>query len=315
MPFPASFKVGLVNGKEVACEPVWERFEKSVEEFTPQRVEEITWVPAEQIVEAARIYAPSKPAALLSHMGVTMQNNVIQTTRLLSLLITVTGNFDAREGNGVVQYPIDSYLQMSSKILRPDRKAEEKQFGAAEFPLFAGPESIRSKVHPGLWYKDLEKGGLTKALWTSSNPVVHSEDSTRVIEALKKLELLVVVDFFRTPTADIADYILPPACWLERDEIVDATSYPNFISARQKVIEPVGECRDEYEVLFELLNRMGGGLPFPEPVKTPQDLYNLRLKKMGITFERTEEKRDCLRASHREKVREGVAALRRQTGS
>jgi len=279
-----TFKIKLTNGKEVKCEPAWQRFLKVIEAFSPERVEEITWVPAEQMIEAARTYATSKPAVLLSHMGTTMHNNVIQTSRLLSLLITITGNFDAKEGNGVVQYPINSYLQLSSSILRPDRKAEEKQVGAAEYPLFSGPTSIRSKVHPGLWYKDLEKGGLIKALWTSSNPVVHSEDSTRVIEALKKLELLVVVEFFRTPTADIADYILPPACWLERDEIVDAQNYPNFIAARQKVIEPVGECRDEYEVLFDLLNRMGGSLPFPEPIKTPEDLYDLRLKKIGITF-------------------------------
>jgi anaerobic selenocysteine-containing dehydrogenase len=272
----------LKNGKEVACETVWERFSKVVAPFTPEKVEEITWVPANQMIEAARTYATSKPAALLSHMGTTMHNNVIQTTRLLSLLITVTGNFDAKEGNGVVQFPIRSYLE-TSRDLR-NRKAEEKQIGAAEYPLFAGPDSIRSKVHPGLWYKDLEKGGLIKALWTSSNPVVHSEDSMRVIEALKKLELLVVVDFFRTPTADIADYIIPPASWLERDEIADAQNYPNFIAARQKVIEPIGECRDEFEVLFDILNRMGVPLPFTEPVRTPEELFNLRLKKTGITF-------------------------------
>ena len=279
------FTVRLVNGKEVTCETVWQRFVDIVKEYSPKRVEEITWVPAEQVIEAARTYATSKPAVLMTHMGTTMHTNVIQTTRLLSLLIALTGNFDAREGNGVVQYPVSSYLEMSSKIMRVDRKCEEKQIGAAEYPLFSGPDSIRSKVHPGLWYKDLEKGGMIKALWTSSNPVVHSEDSTRVIEALKKLEILVVVDFFKTPTADIADYILPPASWLEREDIADTQNYPNFIAARQKVIEPVGECRDEYEVLFDLLNRMGVGLRFPEPVKTPGDLYNLRLKKIGMTFD------------------------------
>ena len=169
----------------------------------------------------------------MTHMGITMQTNVIQTSRLLSLLITITGNFDAMKGNGLVQYPIKSYLEMSSKILRANRQVEEKQIGAAEYPLFSGPDSIRAKVHPGLWYKDLEKGKVIKALWTSSNPVVHSEDSNRGIAAMKKLKLLVVVDFFRTPTADIADYILPPATWLERDEIADTQNYPNFIAARQ----------------------------------------------------------------------------------
>ncbi|MBW1998563.1 MAG: molybdopterin-dependent oxidoreductase [Deltaproteobacteria bacterium] len=280
-----TFEISLLNGKQVPCEPVWQRLIRVVEPFTPERVEEITWVPSAQIIEAATTYATSKPAVLMTHMGITMQTNVIQTSRLLSLLIAITGNFDAKEGNGVVQYPISSYLEMSSKILRADRQVEEKQIGAAEYPLFSGPDSIRAKVHPGLWYKDLEEGKMIKALWTSSNPVVHSEDSTRVIRAMKKLELLVVVDFFRTPTADIADYILPPACWLERDDIADTQNYPNFIAARQKVVDPVGECRDEYEILFDVLERMGVPLPFPEPIKTPKDLYDLRLKKLGITFE------------------------------
>lgn len=285
-----TFKVTMLNGKEISCEPVWQSLIHVVDPFSPEKVEKITWIPSEQIIEAARTYATRKPAVLMTHMGITMQTNVIQTTRLLSLLIAITGNFDAKEGNGVVQYPIKSYLEMSSKILRADRQVEEKQIGAAEYPLFSGPDSIRAKVHPGLWYKDLEEGNVIKALWTSSNPVVHSEDSTRVIAAMKKLELLVVVDFFRTPTADIADYILPPATWLERDDIADTQNYPNFIAARQKVVDPVGECRDEYEVLFDLLDRMGVDIPFPEPIKTPEDLYNFRLKNLGITFEELKQK-------------------------
>src|SRR4030042_2308350 len=121
------FTVRLINGKEVTCETVWQRFVRIVEEYTPERVEEITWVPAGQMIEAARTYATSKPAVLLTHMGTTMQTNVIQTSRLSSLLIALTGNFDTKEGNGVVQYPINSYLEMSSKILRAHRKVEEKQ--------------------------------------------------------------------------------------------------------------------------------------------------------------------------------------------
>jgi len=283
-------EVTLLSGKKVTCQPVWQRLKEVVKEYPPEKVEEMTWVPAEQIVKAARIYATSKPAVLLAHMGSTMQTNVIQTSRLLSLLIAITANFDMKDGNGVAQYPIDSYIEMSSKILRASRAVEEKQIGAAEFPLFSGPDSIRAKVHPGLWYKRLEEGKVIKALWTSSNPVLNSEDSLRVIHALKRLEILVVVDFFRTPTADIADYILPPASWLEREEIADSQNYPNFIAARQKVIEPLGECRDEYDIIFDLLNRMGVELPFPVPIKTPEDLFNFRLKKLNMTFDEFKKK-------------------------
>lgn len=285
-----SYDVTLISGKKVICQPVWQRLKEIVEEYSPEKVEEIAWVPAEQIVKAARIYATSKPAVLLTHMGPTMQTNVIQTSRLLSILIAITGNFDIKDGNGVAQYPIDSYVEMSSKILRSSREVEEKQIGAAEFPLFSGPDSIRAKVHPGLWYKSIEEGKVIKALWTNSNPVLNSEDSLRVIDALKKLEILVVVDFFRTPTADIADYILPPASWLERDEIADTQNYPNFIATRQKVIEPVGECRDEFEIIFDLLNRMGVELPFPVPIKTPKELFNFRLRKLKMTFDEFKKK-------------------------
>ena len=219
------------------------------------------------MIDAARTYATSKPAALLSHMGTTMHNNVIQTTRLLSLLITVTGNFDAREGNGVVQFPIGSYLD-TSRDLR-NRKAEEKQIGAAEYPSLPDRNRSGQRSIPGCRYKDLEKGGLIKALWTSSNPVVHSEDSMRVIEALKKLDLLVVVDFFRTPTADIADYIIPPASWLERDEIADAQNYPisslpgRRWSSQWGSVVMSTKCYSTSSTGWECLSLLGSGMQDP----------------------------------------------------
>jgi len=70
-------------------------------------------------------------------------------------------------------------------------------------------------------------------------PVVNMQNIRSLRAALKNnLELLVVADFFMTPTAEIADYVLPAATWLERDDLCNAL-YPNYVSARQRVVEPL----------------------------------------------------------------------------
>ena len=92
--FQASLKGEKVDPKIVETEirdAAMGKLTAMIADYPPEKVAEMTWVPAEQIVEAARLYATSKPAALLSHMGPTMQTNVIQTSRMFSLLIAITG--------------------------------------------------------------------------------------------------------------------------------------------------------------------------------------------------------------------------------
>ena len=69
------------------------------------------------------------------------------------------------------------------------------------------------------------------------------------------LELFVVCEFFMTPTAEIADYVLPVATWLERDDTCDMM-YNNYISVRQKVIEPLWECWHDMKIIIELVKRV-----------------------------------------------------------
>lgn len=277
-----AYKVRLVDGEEVECETAWQRLVRKVEEYPPERVAEITWVPKEQIVEAARMYATTKPAALLTHMGTAMNANSIQTSRALSILIAITGNLDVEGGNLFARYPAAAYMDVR-KFLRTSPEQEEKVIGAKEFPLLSGPKSSRAKPHPPTFFKLIEKGEV-KAFWNSSNVVVNSDDCLRALNALKKLELLVVVDFFMTPTAGIADYVLPPASWLEVDGIADGMNQPNYIQARQKVIEPLAECRDEWDIIFDLMDRMGLEVPFPG-VKNYKELLDFRLKKLNMTFD------------------------------
>jgi anaerobic selenocysteine-containing dehydrogenase len=277
-----TYKLTLASGDEVSCETVWQRLAAQVEEFTPERVESITWVPKEEIVNAARTYATTKPAVLMTHMGVAMNHNSIQTSRALSLLIAITGNLDVSEGNVFARFPAIGYMEYRKEI-RCTPEVEKKVIGADEFPLLSGPHSSRAKPHPPLYFKLIEQGKGIKAFWTSSNVVVNIEDSMRAVNALKKLELFIVVDFFMTPTADLADYVLPPATWLEREGIASALNHPNYILARQKAIEPLGEARNEYHIIFDLMEKMG--VEPAIPAENYEELLNYRLRKAAISFE------------------------------
>ncbi|MEM3640784.1 MAG: molybdopterin-dependent oxidoreductase, partial [Candidatus Bathyarchaeia archaeon] len=242
------------------------------------------------IVKAAEIYATSKPASLQSHLGVSMSYNSVQASRALSILVAITGNLDVRGGAEIPNYPIKLTYMNIKKQLRLDREIEKKAIGSVKYPLLSGPNSFRCLTHPPSLFEAMLTGKPypIKGLISTSNLAVSFEDSQKVVEAFKNLELLVVMDFFMTPIAELADYVLPSATYLECDDICDAFCYTNFIAARQKAIEPIEECRDDNEVLFELMKRMVLKLPFP--VSTYREFLDYRLKELGLSFNEFKEK-------------------------
>jgi len=256
-------------------------------EYPPEKAAEITWIPKEKIIEAARLYAAVRPSHLHTHNGTTYANNVLQTSRAIAILPALTGNIDVPGGNVFSAWnypPVLTYMKMR-KSLRPSPASEDRQLGIEEFPLLAGSKSLRGYSHPPKVFQAMLTGKPypIKAFFTSTNSIVTFENSRGVEKALKQLDLLVNLDFFLTPTAELADYLIPPATWLEREDVVDAFGYYGYVCPRPKVIEPVGECRDEDQLAFDLLKKMG--LKFPLPgVESNRDLLNYQLKDTGIDF-------------------------------
>jgi anaerobic selenocysteine-containing dehydrogenase len=256
--------------------------------YPPERVAEITWVPKEKIIEAARLYGTTHPAHLHTHNGTTYNNNVLHISRALAMLPALTGNVDIKGGNVFTNWnypPVLTYMNMR-KLLRPSAAAEDRQLGIDEFPLIAGSKSLRGYSHPPKVYQAMLTGRPypIKAFINTCNNVVTFEDSRSVAAALRQLDLLVVPEFFITPTAELADYILPVATYLEREDVVDSFGYHGYVCARPKTIEPVGECRDDEEIAFDLLKKMN--LKFPIPgVDSNQILVNYQLKDVGMDFE------------------------------
>lgn len=121
-----------------------------------------------------------------------------------------------------------------------------------------------------------------------SNPVVTHPDAEEVHAALESLDLLVVAEMFMTPTAQVAHYVLPVSDFYERDEVCDLC-YQYFISVRQKVVAPAGECWDDREISFELAKRLDarGALRYPHlfPWRSIEEFNNYRIHQIGITWQ------------------------------
>lgn len=274
----------------------FDRLREYVKEFTPTKVAEITWIPANKIVEAARVYATTKPAALHRRVAIDQSINSTQTGRAIISLVALTGNIDVKGGN-VVAGTLEGYtpshmLTGQGKLLAPSREIREKRIGSKEFPLISGPEAYFPFVTSFLAFEAMATGKPypIKALYCAgSNPLVNAQNSRFVLEALQKLESLIVVDFFMTPTAEFADYVLPATTWLEREECCDIP-YMNLISARQKVIEPLYECWDDLKIMIELVKRIPWANQKLVPWNNVSECYDWLLGGIGISFDELKRK-------------------------
>ncbi|MCK4830494.1 molybdopterin-dependent oxidoreductase, partial [bacterium] len=119
-----------------------------------------------------------------------------------------------------------------------------------------------------------------------NNPLVTVANSKEVYESLKKLDLLVVTDLFMTPTASMADYVLPAALWTETEQVI---GYPlvveNMVMAQQKTTQ-TGKCRQDEWIINELSKRLN----LPGCEETLEDTMNYQLAPLNITYDELKKK-------------------------
>ncbi len=239
----------------------FEEYKEYVKQFTPEKGEELTGVPADKIVAAARMYATTKPAAILpSSSSVVHHTNGIQNYRAIFSLVGLTGNYDVIGGNQIK--PI-SFLYMAASV-----KTREEEFGqpkpwedmppriaADKFPVWTAltesegqamhlPFQIRSgKPYP---IKSLIGLGLNYRMWP---------DSKGMLDSLNKLDFFVNVDIFMTDTCKYADIVLPACTSVEQSEL--RCYDEKYIIFTQPAIPPLFDSRPSAQIIYELANKLG----------------------------------------------------------
>jgi anaerobic selenocysteine-containing dehydrogenase len=228
--------------------------------FDPERVAGITGVPAEQIRAAARMYATTRPAALMSATALGHFTNGVQNYRAVFALIGLTGNFDVAGGNRVAPY---SWLEIGGagfvtrqhefELPRPWSELPPR-VGAARFPVWAElvdqaqamdlPRQIRSGDPYPL--RALVAFGLNHRMFP---------DSAGFLEAIQRLDFICDVDLFATDSSRCADIVLPACSSVERSEL---RCYPEkYVLLTRPAIAPLGEARSDTDIVFELARRLG----------------------------------------------------------
>ena len=258
----------------------WKPFVDRVNEYPLDRVEQITWVPREKIREAARLYATTKPAAIQWGVAIEQQITCADNDRALLALMGITGNIDVPGGQVLFKPPkIRNVGKFGAHQLLPVEQAK-KRLGGDRFRLAGNFAIINPKC---VWDAILEEEPypVKMLFFISSNPVMTRANAREVYRALEKVEFMAVADFFITPTADLADIVLPAATWLEMDYIGDFWKRHGIILPRRKAIQ-VGECRSDHEMLNDLGHRVGQGEHWWETFEGALDYI---LEPTGMTWQ------------------------------
>jgi anaerobic selenocysteine-containing dehydrogenase len=260
----------------------FEELRARAREYPLDRVAEITWCDPEMIARAARAYAKTKPACMVLGNGTDHAGlNTFQAVRALFSLMAITGNIDAPGGN--VFYPA---IPLAYPDLKEKLSAEQtaKRIGGSRFKAldrhgFAHPPTALRTILSGDPYP------VRAMIVVGSNIATTYPNTRAVVDALKSLDLLVVQDIFMTPTAELADVVLPAAANLERDEprlhLHIKGPKASFMDNVSTKLVTIAERKSDWEFIIELGKKLG----FEEYFPSLEALADEALKPMGITWE------------------------------
>lgn len=253
----------------------FDKLAEHVKEWTPEKVEEVTWVPADTVREIARTYATTKPSTILQGISIDHSTNGGQTIRAIGILVAITGQFDVAGGSTFFPPVVQQRVRLPGRV-------NIKEAVGKDFPLFTKLTS-ESQSNPAINVMRTGKPYPIKAVVVqASNPALTWPNSSKVKEAFQSLELFVVIDLFMTETAKLAHYFLPTATFLEGQLLKDQAplNLPRIIFD-QKAIEPIGNSWDEVKIWSELGRRMGYEELFPW--RTNQEFCDFLLEGTDFT--------------------------------
>jgi formate dehydrogenase alpha subunit len=271
----------------------YEEVKKTVEKYTPEYVEGITGIPADQIVKSAKMYGSAKAASIVYCMGITQHTSGTDNVKTLANLAMLCGNMGI-SGGGVNPLRGQNNVQGACDMgglpnVFPAYQPVVNEGAVKKFESIWNVEGISNKV--GMTATEMvpaAQDGKLKALYViGENPLLSDPDINHATKCLANLDLLVVQDIFLTETAKTADVVLPSKCFAEKDG-----TFANTERRVQRVREAVsgpGEAKTDWEIVCELSAKMG----FPMEYKNVEEIFE-ELKKVtpsygGLSYQRIDE--------------------------
>jgi len=280
-------KIKTIDGKLVACHTVWDAFCKKVFEYDPEKVSIITGVPAKDIIEAARFYGKGKPASIHWGVPIDMTPNITPLCHAIASMWALTGNLDIPGGNVFSRFAFDAVayaLPGAEGVIKLKSKEQDlPRIGADKYGPFR-KFIWRCQTDTAFEQIFTKKPYPIKGMWIQTcNPLAGiGMDPKKWEEALKRLDFVVGVDLFMTPTMEYADVVLPAATFLEKDGV---RSWWVPLQSINKALS-VDECKSDAEINFELAKRFDPDFKW----NTLEELFDEIIKPSGLKFKELKEK-------------------------
>jgi thiosulfate reductase/polysulfide reductase chain A len=256
----------------------FEELSEFIGNYTPEWAEGITDVPAAQIERIAIEFATTQPAVAHPGWHPHGYENETQIRRGILILNALVGNINKPGG---IFYPRGLSLGDIKPPAYPEITAQRVDGVPDKYPLVPASHGLWQLLPDAIINEDPYP--IKALIVYRSNPLLGMPDRNRIIEAFKKLDLLVVIDILPSDTAWYADVILPECTYLERDDppmLINGKS-PK-VALRQKCVEPMYESKHSFWILKELAQRIGIGNYFDFEL---DDYINAQLSPLGITKE------------------------------
>jgi formate dehydrogenase alpha subunit len=270
----------------------FDEMRQMVEKFTPDVVEQITGIPAQDIIDAARLYANAERGCILYCMGITQHTTGTDNVKSLANLAMLCGNMgiagggvNPLRGQNNVQGACDMgglpdvYSGYQKVIDEAARQRMAEAWGVDALPDQPGMKvtHMMPAAHDGTF----------KALYViGENPVVSDADVNHAEKCLKALDFMVVQDIFLTETAQLADVVLPSACYAEKEGTF--ANSERRVQRVRKAVEPPGEAWNDWKILCEISKRMGFPMDYDSSQQIMEEISRVTPSYAGISYERIE---------------------------
>ncbi len=268
----------------------FEQLKDMVKKFTPEYVEKITGIPAQKLAEAARTYAKAKSASIVYCMGITQHISGTDNVKSLANLSMLCGNLGI-EGGGVNPLRGQNNVQGACDMgglpnvftgYQPVTNADAVKKMEAAW----GVTDLSTKV--GLKVTEMlpkAHSGEIKALYIiGENPLVSDPDLTHAKKSIEHLDFLVVQDIFLTETAQLADVVLPSACFAEKDGTFANTE--RRVQLVRKAVDAPGQAKDDWWITCEIAKRMGYNMEYKNTEAIMKEIATVTPSYAGITYDR-----------------------------
>ena len=268
----------------------WPAVRDTVKQYTPEKAEEITGIPAEEIRKAAIAYATTRKAGIYYTLGITEHTHGTDNVYALANLVLMTGHLGVRSagmnplrGQNNVQGANDAG---ASPVFYPGYQRVDDPAAQAVFESAWGvPLSPNPGFNLNVMMKEVIKGNV-RGLYVMGEDIVISEPNvSRLEEALNKIDFVVCQEIFLNETCRFADVVFPGACFAEKDGVF--TNSDRRVQRVRKAVDPPGNARADWEILCDVARAVGYPMPhYASAAEVYDELAAVAPKFAGISHAR-----------------------------